>query len=286
MNQLLSLDMATTVWVAALMACALIPVLLVDIPAMGDYVNHLARMHVLVMTKITEHPFYQVEGTLNPYQAMDLAVPLIARSMSVEAATKSFVIVSQLLMVTGAIAIEWAMTMHQSAGSAAVSVLYCMPFTWGLINFQFGLAVALWGIACWMFMLHEKWHIRFACHSIFVVVIFLSHLFALGIYGVTIGMYELWRIRSRFLQAKQVILNVLVLATPPAILVAWISFSGETIGGTTIEWSLFSKLIWPVPGCCWPRLRRLRHHDRRAVAAGRGRGAPASDRQGTTDYDG
>ena len=247
-NRLLSRDTATTAWVAALMACALVPVLLVNIPAMGDYLNHLARMYLLVAAKTgAENSFYQVEWNLNPYQAMDLAVPQMARLMSVEAAAKLFLIVSQLLLVTGAVAIEWVIKRrHELAGFAAVSVLYCTLFTWGLTNFQFGLAVALWGIAFWLFLQGEKWHTRFACHSIFVVVIFFSHLFALGIYGVTIGIYELWRIRSQSLQLKQIISTALILASPPALLVALIGFSDGTVGGAGTEWSLVAKLIWPM----------------------------------------
>jgi hypothetical protein len=246
-NHPVSRDTATTAWVAVLMSFALVPVLLVDIPAMGDYVNHLARMYLLAMRTVAKNSFYQVEWNLNPNQAMDLVVPQMARVMNVEAATKLFLIASQLLMVSGAVAVEWAIKRrHQLAGFAAVSVLYCTPFTWGLTNFQFGLAGALWGIACWLFLQHRKWHIRLGCHSIFVIVIFLSHVFALGIYIVTIGIYELWRTRSQSLQMKQIILTALIVGGPPAILIALTILSEGRIGGSETEWSLAGKLIWPL----------------------------------------
>jgi hypothetical protein len=69
-----------------LLALALVPVLLVDIPAMNDYPNHLARMHLL-STAAADNSFYRVEWNFNPYQAMDLAVPLMARLMGIEPAT-------------------------------------------------------------------------------------------------------------------------------------------------------------------------------------------------------
>src|SRR5262249_40147991 len=157
-----------TIWVAVLLVLALVPVLLVDIPAMNDYLNHLARMHLLA-TAAADNPFYQIDWNLNPYQAMDLAVPLMARLTDVEVAGKVFVIVSQLLIVTGAMAVEWAVKRrHELAGFAAVSVLYCAPFAWGLTNFEFGLGVALWGIACWLILQHARWHIRSVCHCLFV----------------------------------------------------------------------------------------------------------------------
>jgi hypothetical protein len=253
-SHLLRRETVTTAWVLVLLAFALVPVLLVDIPAMNDYPNHLARMHLLA-TAAAQNSFYQVEWNFNPYQAMDLAVPLLARLVGVEIAAKLFLIVSQLLIVTGAIAIEWAIKRrHELAGFAAVSVLYCTPFAWGLTNFQFGLAVALWGIACWLLLQQAKWHIRFACHCLFVVVIFISHLFALGIYGVTIGMFELWRIRYGSLQTKQIATTILILASPAAIVIVLMKLSDGTVGGTT-QWLLAAKLIWPVrfmSGYSWP----------------------------------
>src|SRR5262245_22149182 len=246
MNHFFSRDRATTAWVAVLLAFAVIPVLLVDIPAMTDYLNHLARMYLLVMNKsVAENPFYQVEWNLNPYQAMDLVVPQLARLMSVEAATKLFVIASQLLIVTGAIGIEWAIKRRfELAGFAAVAVLYCAPFTWGLINFQFGLGVTLWGIACWLFLEHGKWQKRLACHLLFVIVIYFSHPFALGIYVLTIGLYELWRLHTRSLQLEHFIFVVLMLASPPAILIAWMIFSEGTTGDADTEWLLVAKPLW------------------------------------------
>ena len=60
-------------------------------------------------------------------------------------ATKLFLIVSQLLVVTGAIALEWSVKgRHQFAGLAALLTLNAIPFAWGLLNFQFGVGLALW----------------------------------------------------------------------------------------------------------------------------------------------
>jgi hypothetical protein len=177
---------------------------------------------------------------------MDLIVPQLAHVVSVETATRLFYIASQSLIFTGAIAAEYAMKrQHQLAGYTAVAMLYCAPFTWGILNFEFGLGLALWGFACWVFVQDRAWIIRSACHSIFVVVLFLCHFFALGIYGVTVGLYELWRIHSQAWPIKRLAQIGIILATPAVIMLALIWFSGVSIGGGAIEWSFAWKILWP-----------------------------------------
>src|SRR5262245_33241802 len=97
-----SLGLIGAVWLVAL-ACTLSPLLLVEIPAMGDYLNHLARMHLLVTQG---NPFYQVSWRPVSYLTMDIVVPPIARVLGVELATKAFLALSQLLILSGATMLE------------------------------------------------------------------------------------------------------------------------------------------------------------------------------------
>src|SRR5947208_16015606 len=87
---------------------SLLPTLLVDIPAMSDYVNHLARMYILTDAGTTnENPYYEIVFALYPNLAMDLIVPQLSRFVEVEDAARLFFLAAQVLVVTGAIAIEW-----------------------------------------------------------------------------------------------------------------------------------------------------------------------------------
>ena len=225
-------------------AFSLIPVLSVDIPAMNDYLNHLARMHLLA--EPTTNSFYQITWKFSPYLAMDVIVPQLARVVSVEKATKLFYISSQCLIISGAIAVEYAMKRrHQFAGYTAIAMLYCAPFTLGLLNYEFGLGLALWGFACWLFVQDRTWIIRLVCHSTFVVILFFSHFFTLGIYGVTVGFYELWRIHSQAWQVKRIVQIGLILAAPAVLMVALMSLSGASIGGSAVEWLFTQKMLWP-----------------------------------------
>ena len=236
---------ASATVIALLTLLAISPSFLVDIPAMGDYLNHLARMHLLVTDKTADaNPYYQVHWALYSNLAMEILVPQLARFMSVELAMKAFLIVSQLLIVTGAIAVELAIKRkHEIAGLAAIISLYGTPFGWGLLNFQFGMGLALWAIASWFILETRKWYTRLAVHSIFLFCLFFAHFFAVGIYGATIGLFESWRMFARTVEAKKVAWPVAIMVAPAMIVVAAMVMTGGAIGNGRIEWQPVSKLL-------------------------------------------
>src|SRR5471030_1845014 len=180
---------------AILLGLSLCPVLLTPIPAMVDYPNHLARMYLIARDGTPDaNPFYQIVWALYPNLAMDLAIPQMARLIGVESASRLFLLLSQVLIVSGAMAIERVVKGRIAvAGFVAVLFLYCLPFTWGFLNFEFGLGVALWGIAAALLIQERDWPFRLGINTIFVAALFAAHFFALGIYGATVGLHELWR---------------------------------------------------------------------------------------------
>src|SRR4029078_7424214 len=93
---------------ALLFVAAVMPVLWPNLPpAMVDYNNHLARLFVLARAGTAHaHPYYQVTWSLIPKLAMDLIVPGIGRHVGVEMANRLFYLLSQILIVTGAMALE------------------------------------------------------------------------------------------------------------------------------------------------------------------------------------
>ncbi|CAA2101268.1 hypothetical protein MBUL_01091 [Methylobacterium bullatum] len=230
---------------ALLFVIALLPVLTMPIPAMVDYPNHLARMHILVREGTpAAHPFYRVTWALYPNLAMDLVVPLIARVTSVEWATRSFLLASQILTITGAIAIELAVKRRfQVSGFLALLVLYSVPFAWGFVNFQFGLGLALWGIACWIVLQDRGWPLRLALHTLFVGLLFGAHLFALGLYGFTLGIHELWRTRSRKPGLPTTMARFLALALPALVAFGIMHLSGGSVGQEGTAWNGPWKLV-------------------------------------------
>src|SRR3954447_20320880 len=75
--------------VGALSVISVAPVLLVRIPAMIDYVNHLARMHLLVDAAAGRlNPAYVIDWRLYPNLAVDIIVPWVAQFVGVETAAR------------------------------------------------------------------------------------------------------------------------------------------------------------------------------------------------------
>jgi hypothetical protein len=232
---------------ALLAAASLLPVLLTPIPAMVDYVNHLARMYILSQSgTVDANPYYEAAWALYPNLAMDLMIPQVARLISVENATRLFLLLSQLLIVGGALALERIVKgrAHLS-GFAALMFLYCLPFTWGFLNFEFGLGVALWGVAAYLIVVERAWPVRFVINAVFVVGLFAAHFFSLGVYGATLGFFELWRAHDRKSPYRDVVLRLAGLAMPVVALFALMQLTAGAIGGDGTAWNFGFKPIWP-----------------------------------------
>jgi hypothetical protein len=237
-------SVATAVFVL-LAGVSLLPVLLTPIPAMVDYLNHLARMYVLSQNGMPDsNPYYEVAWALYPNLAMDLLVPTMARLVGVETAARLFLLLSQLLIVGGALVLERVVKGRmQLAGFAALMFLYCLPFTWGFVNFEFGLGVALLGIAAYLMVAECTWPVRLAVNTVFVAALFAAHFFSLGVYGATLGFYELWRAYDRKTSYRAAG-RIVILAIPAAVLLGIMHLTAGSIGGEGTNWFFEFKPIW------------------------------------------
>jgi hypothetical protein len=231
---------------AFLFCIALGPVLLTPIPAMVDYPNHLARMYLLSASGTGDaNPFYRTAWALYPNLAMDLVIPQIARLAGVESATRLFLLLSQILIVGGAMALERVVKGRvQVSGFVAVMFLYCLPFAWGFVNFEFGLGVALWGIAAMLLVQERRWPVRLIVNTVFVAALFAAHFFALGIYGATLGIYELWRAKDSNAEHRETAIRLAILALPAAALLAIMVATAGAIGGEGNAWFFEFKPLW------------------------------------------
>jgi hypothetical protein len=234
--------------VGILFVVALLPLGFVDIIPMIDYPNHLARMHLLAAAGTPDaNPFYDITWKLYPNLAADLLVPQFARLMSVETALKLFFGFSQVLIVTGAIALERQIRgRHLVSGLAALLVLFNVAFNMGLLNFEFGVGIALWAIAAWIKLRDDGWTRRVLAHTLFVAALFLSHFFALGIYGLTIGLFELAALTHRKWDARRTAVLLTIVTGPVLVLLGVMRVSGGAIGGPTTLWDWGLKLLWPI----------------------------------------
>jgi hypothetical protein len=79
---------------------------------------------------------------------------------------------------------------------------------------------------------------------VFVAALFAAHFFALGIYGATLGIYELWRAKDSNAEHRETALRLLVLAAPAAALLAIMMATAGAIGGEGNAWFFEFKPLW------------------------------------------
>jgi hypothetical protein len=187
--------------VAVLMlVVASIPIWTNPLPPLSDYVNHLSRMQVIanIGRDANLSRFYEIVWQPIPNLMMDLIVPVFARAVSVYLAGQIFLIVMFALLISGALALNRALFGRWSAFPlVAFPLLYNHVFLVGLTNYIFGVGIALWALACWIFLRERHWAIRLTVSTLFTVSLFFCHLSALGVYGVGLLATELYRLWTR-----------------------------------------------------------------------------------------
>ena len=182
---------------AALGLVAAIPVITHPLPPMTDYVNHLARMHVIAT--VDRDPdlgrFYQIEWQVIPNLMMDLVVPLLHRFMNIYLAGQLYTLATLMLIMSGTVALNRALFSSWSVlPLVAFPLLYNHVFLIGVMNYVFGIGLALWGLTLWVWLRERCWWLRLPVSAAFVLALFFCHLFAVGLYGMALLAFELWRL--------------------------------------------------------------------------------------------
>lgn len=185
---------------AALILLSSIPVWTHPLPPLSDYVNHLARMHVIAT--LSKNPllanFYEVNWQVIPNLTMDMIVPLLARFMSIYLAGQVFMVGMFAIIISGMQALNRALTGRWSVFPLfAIPLLYNYDFLVGLMNYIFGVGIALWALAGWVALRERAWPLRYLWSIACVVVLFFCHLSALGIYGIGLLSFEILRLWQR-----------------------------------------------------------------------------------------
>jgi hypothetical protein len=179
---------------------ASIPVLTHPLPPIEDYINHLARMHVIAT--IDHDPnlarFYEIDWQIVPNLMVDLVMPPLVRFMNVYLAGQVFTIITFALIISGTLTLNRALFGRWSVlPLMAFPLLYNAVFLVGVMNYQFGIGLALWGLAVWTFLRERTWPLRLIASTVFVVALFFCHLCALGLYGLGLLAMELWRLTRK-----------------------------------------------------------------------------------------
>lgn len=177
------------------LAVVAVPILTHPIPPLSDYVNHLSRMQVIA--KLPTDPdlkrYYSLEWAVIPNLMMDLVVPIIDRFADIYVAGEIYTLSCFALIAFGTLALNRALFGTWSATALlAFPLLYNGIFLIGVMNYIFGIGLALVALACWVFLRESR--VRFAVSAVFIVALFFCHLVALGVYGIGLLSYEISRL--------------------------------------------------------------------------------------------
>jgi hypothetical protein len=225
---------------------ALVPVLLVRVAPLADFVNHLSRMHVIAVAGHDAwlDAFYRIDWQVLPNLAMDLVVPTLARISNVYFAGQMFLIAVILLIVTGPIAIQYALGRRLNAfPMVGFLFIYNGVFLTGLVNYLAGVGIGLWGLAAWIMLRERTPILRMVVSTLIIMSLFFCHLSAVGLYGIAIGSYELWDWNQRGRRFdRRMIVDFLCLALPALPILPLLMMSPTWGLAQEFEWSSQSKI--------------------------------------------
>ncbi len=227
-------------------ALAVSPILVFPLPPLEDYPNHLARMHVIL--NVGADPdlsrYYEIHWQIIPNLVMDLVVPPLARVSDLFHAGQAFTAICFLLVATGIFALNRALFGGWSlSGLLALPFLYNHVFLVGLLNYLFGIGLAMWGMSAWALLRERPWPWRLVASTLFAVALFFSHLIAVGVYAIALLAFESWRGWKRRSTPPAVRLADLAAAGLPFLPVLALLLASPTSGlGGQNEWSLTAKI--------------------------------------------
>jgi len=180
---------------------SIIPLLTQTMPPLEDYANHLSRMHV-----IADHGrdpvlsrFYEIDWEMIPDLMMDLIVPVLVKVTNIYLAGRLFIIGIFVLIMSGTFALNRALFGRWSVlPLIAFPLLYNYVFLVGVLNYLFGVGLALWALAAWVGLRERHWALRYAISFVFAFALYFCHLYAVGVYGLGLLAFEIrYLLRNR-----------------------------------------------------------------------------------------
>jgi len=249
-------DRQIAVLFVVLAAITSIPIVLYPWPPLTDYINHLSRMHIIATIGHNADlaRFYDVDWQIIPNLMMDLVVPLLERVMNVYMAGQLYTIASFVLILSGTLTLNRLLFGHWSVlPLIAFPLLYNNVFLVGTMNYIFGMGLALWALAAWVWLHERNIFLRLAVSTAFVLALFFCHLFAVGLYGLGLLAFEIHRLivtyanRPRLQLADFVGIRALpALAAFAAAGLPFLPVLPLLMASPT--WGLRGSFVWEFPG--------------------------------------
>ena len=216
-------------WLAAtaLILISLIPFFVVDVPAVLDYPNHLARIFVLAHPDdpILSH-FYAPHWRILPNLGFDILGIAVLKALPVHVGGRALLAASMIAPVLGVFAYARAVFGKLTLWPLA-SVLSAFNgiFFLGLMNFLLAIGLAFAAAGAWLVLRRQGrdgWCLLLGCVA--STFLFLCHLFGVLLFALLIGCQEIAQARQqRAPRTRLRALSMIVTALTPAILLYFAS---------------------------------------------------------------
>ncbi len=243
---------------AVMTAIVLYPIYTVQAPCLVDYLNHLARMHILANIDHSEalSSSYRVHWQAIPYLAMDASFVVLNNVATIYDAGRIFIGICILLPVFSVAMLHFVLY-RQLSFVPTTAFLFCYNalLAWGFLNYLPALCLAVILFAGWIGSAGWPRWPRAALFSLLALALYLSHLVAFGAYCLMVGGFELGRAwRSGFCPWREIMADWLAAglqAIPAIILVLSVDverpFAGpvQTVyGDLGTKWFALSSPVW------------------------------------------
>jgi hypothetical protein len=127
-----------------------------------------------------------------PNLANDLLVPPLSKIMPLTVAGRVFIALAVLLPLVGVVVLHRvSFRTREIWPLSAVAVAYNGLFFWGFLNFVAGMGVALLAVALWLRERDRSDWLYLAAAAVVGLVLFISHLEVLALFGLTVACIEL-----------------------------------------------------------------------------------------------
>ncbi len=235
----------TLVMFAVLAAVALVPILTVIVPPLGDFPNHLARMYIL--HDGGRSPFlaqyYHIEWAILPNLAMDAIVPPWLSVLSIWTAGKLFLVLTLALDVTGIIALHRAMFRRLTPWPLlGFLLLYNQVVLVGFVNFLFGVGLAFWVAAIWASLRRIRPIIAVTVTMVLASLVFFAHIEALLFLGILLLGIELAGVTRANALGRAIALG-LVFVPAALLFLSWHTGTHQNLGFRA-PWQKLVYLFW------------------------------------------
>jgi hypothetical protein len=166
-----------------------LPLWCVATPAMPDYPAHLASFYLIAGG--SSH-YYQIVWSFLPNLAAETIVPVVARLIPLEMATRLFITATVALWVLGPAAIQRALFGRVNVAALfATFFAYNANFMWGFLNYTFAAGLSFLVFAAWIATDRRRTIPHQIGFAAAFTLIYFCHLFALAILLLAVGSFEL-----------------------------------------------------------------------------------------------